>query len=120
MSTDVHVSFRQGRFIEAAESLDRLHFLDDEHAVLKIEIAYFLGNLDDAVRLIHRHLKSIAISSLRWRLLSVLASIKWDEGEFSESITVTQQAYQLAVDSGQTINIARSVVPLLERTCSVS
>ena len=120
MNTDVSVAYRQGRFIEAAVALDRLPFLDDEHAVTKVEIAYFLGHLDDAIRLIHRYLKSITVSSLRWRLLSVQASIKWDEGDLSESIGCTQQAYQVAVDSGQATAIARSAVPLLERTCSVS
>ena len=79
-----------------------------------------LGHLDEAVRLASRYLKSRSIASRRWRLLSVLASAKWDQGELAESIDLTRQAHHWAVETGEAAAIARSAVPLLERTCNSS
>ena len=120
MNTEVNVAYRRGQFLHAAEALDRLQFLDDEHAVLKAEVAYFLGHLDEAVNLASRCLKSISAPSRRWQLLSVLASVRWDQGELAESIVLTRQAHELAIGTGEATAIARSAVPLLERTCNAS
>ena len=51
MNTEVNVAYRRGDSSYAtAQALDQLPFLDDEHAVLKVEVTYYLGHLDEAAQ----------------------------------------------------------------------
>src|SRR5688572_297130 len=90
---------RAGRFRDALRLIER-DPRSQESLIVRLEIDYFMGNLEAAAQGAERLVRTSLDAPLRSRSISVLAAVKWDLGDLHESLVLSSRAFDLAREAG--------------------
>ncbi len=114
-------AFRAGELSKAWELLEHKGREGADDSVLRTELLYFLGNVDDSKERAERRLHTgVLTPSQKCRYLIVLSSCFTDRGDTRSAVQAARQAKSVAIESVDRRLIAVASSILLERSCDQS